>query len=83
MSHLAVDCDHVEALNEEDLDAFTNSDVDGDVFCQSSGECADGMDDQPTWVCLSCKVAQLKLLKGLCLAARRACYNLRLGKDVP
>ena len=49
--HVKLDCEHVEALNEADLDAIEDGDLDVSATCQFGG-----CEQEETWICLTCKV---------------------------
>ena len=45
------DCEHLEGLSAESLDAFSDEDLDVECNCQE-----DNCTEHETWICLHCKV---------------------------
>ncbi|XP_075246178.1 NAD-dependent deacetylase sir2A-like [Convolutriloba macropyga] len=48
--NVKLDCAHVLAMNEQDLDSFSENDLDAECSCQFQ-DCQ----QQETWICLTCK----------------------------
>ena len=51
--NVKLDCEHVAALSEPDLNNFSDSDLDSSIECQQ-----DGCNQEETWICLTCKVSR-------------------------